>query len=84
MNSVTYKSMIIHKPIFLDKASFDSYIVHKETERRVSMDTGNWITFNRLCDNLKKWLNTLKQFVSFCWRFVWVCLTILWGWHLKD
>ena len=31
-----------------------------------------------------KWSNTMKQFVSFCQRNVWVCLTILWGWCLKD
>ena len=27
--------------------------------------------------------NALKQFVDCCRRIVWVCLTILWGWHLK-
>ena len=27
--------------------------------------------------------NTLKQFVEFFWRIVWVCLTILWGWCLN-
>ena len=27
---------------------------------------------------------TLKQFVGNIWRIVWVCLTILWGWRLKD
>ena len=29
-----------------------------------------------------KWSNTLKQFVGFCQRIVWVCLIILWGWCL--
>ena len=48
--------------------------------------------FNPLSPNHTKWSNTIKQFVdccqlkqfSGCWkRIVWVCLTILWGWHLK-
>ena len=40
-------------------------------------------TLNPLILNLTKWSNTPKQFIG-CWkRIVWVCLTILWGWHLK-
>ena len=27
---------------------------------------------------------TLKQFVGFCQRIVWMCLAILWGWCLKS
>ena len=34
---------------------------------------------NSLSANPTKWSNTFKQFR----RIVWVCLTILWGWHLK-
>ena len=30
-----------------------------------------------------EWSNTLKQFVGFCRRIVWVCLTLLWDWRLK-
>ena len=30
-----------------------------------------------------KWSKTLKKFVGFCRRVVWVCSTILWGWSLK-
>ena len=33
--------------------------------------------------NPTKWSNTLTQVAGFCWRFVWMCLTILWDWHLK-
>ena len=39
---------------------------------------------NPLSANHTKWSNTLKQFVGKNRRIVWVCLTILWGWHLKD
>ena len=28
--------------------------------------------FNPLCANPTKWSNTLKQFVGFCWRIIWV------------
>ena len=38
-----------------------------------------WI--NLLTANPKKWLNTLKQFVGFCRRIVWMCLSILCGWR---
>ena len=38
---------------------------------------------NPLSVNPTKWLNTLKQFVGYSRRIVWVCLTILWGWRLK-
>ena len=34
--------------------------------------------------NSTKWSNTLKQFVGFCQRIVWMCLAILWGWCLKS
>ena len=33
--------------------------------------------------NTRKWLNTFKQFVDISRRIFWVCLTILWCWHLK-
>ena len=38
---------------------------------------------NALSTNSKKWSNTLKQFVGFCQRIVWVFLIFLWGWCLK-
>ena len=43
-----------------------------------------FVEFDPLSFKPTKWSNTLKQFVGFCWRIVWVCLTILWGCHLKD
>ena len=33
--------------------------------------------FNPLNTNPPKWSNTLKQFIGYCQRIVWVCLTIL-------
>ena len=41
------------------------------------------IGLNPLSANPTKRSNTLKQFVDCCRRIVWVCLTILWGWHLR-
>ena len=38
---------------------------------------------NSLISNPTKWSNTLKQFVGNSRRIIWVCLAILWGWHLK-
>ena len=38
---------------------------------------------NPLSANPTKWLNTLRQFIDFGRRIVWVCWTILWGWCLK-
>ena len=38
---------------------------------------------NPLSANPTKWSNTLKQVVGSCLRIVWVCLTFLWGCHLK-
>ena len=35
------------------------------------------MVFNTLHANLTKWSNRLKQFIGFCRRIVWVCLTIL-------
>ena len=40
-------------------------------------------TVNPLSANTTKWPNTFKQFVGNTRRIVWVCLTILRGWHLK-
>ena len=44
------------------------------------------LIFSSSSANPTKWSNILKQFVGklHCRRTVWVCLTILWGWHLKD
>ena len=41
------------------------------------------ICINPLNANPTKWSNKLKQFVGNSRLIVWVCLTILWGWHLK-
>ena len=41
-------------------------------------------TLNPLSANTTTWSNTLKQLIGYCRRIVSVCLTILWGWHLKD
>ena len=38
---------------------------------------------NTLSVNPTKWSNTRKEFVGNSRQIVWVCLTILWGWHLK-
>ena len=40
--------------------------------------------FNPLSANPTKCSNTLKQFVGNSQQTVWVCLTIWWGWCLKD
>ena len=47
------------------------------------LNTIPFIYFHSLNSNSSKWSNTLKQFVGCCRRIVWVCLTILWSWHLK-
>ena len=38
---------------------------------------------NPLSANPTKRSNTLEPFVGKSQRIIWVCLTILWGWHLK-
>ena len=40
---------------------------------------------NPLSTNPTKWSNTIKhtQFAGYCRGIVCVCLSILWGWHLK-
>ena len=38
---------------------------------------------NSLSASPTKWSNTHKQFVGKGRQIVWVCLTILWSWHLK-
>ena len=40
------------------------------------------VTVIPLDTNLIKWSNTLKKFLKFCRRIVWVCLNISWGWRL--
>ena len=48
-----------------------------------------WLTesflfsFIPLSENLTRWSIPLKQFVGKSQQIVWVCLNILWGWHLK-
>ena len=37
------------------------------------------VNFHPLSANPQKWSCTLKEFVGFCRRIVWVCLTILFG-----
>ena len=36
-----------------------------------------------LSTSVTKWSNNLKQSIGNSWQIVWVCFTILWGWHLK-
>ena len=38
---------------------------------------------NPLSANPTIWSNILKEFLGFCRRDIWVCLTILWGWRLR-
>ena len=38
---------------------------------------------NNLSSKTTKWAKTLKHFLGYCRRIVWVCLTILWDWRLK-
>ena len=40
-------------------------------------------SYNPLLANTPVWSNTLKQFVDNSRQITWVCLTILWGWHLE-
>ena len=40
--------------------------------------------FKSLSANSTKWSNSLKQFVGYSRRIVWVCLAIFWGWRLKN
>ena len=44
----------------------------------------NLLKVNPLSANPTKWSNTLKQFVGFCRRIVWVYLTFFGGWHSKE
>ena len=46
----------------------------------LTTQTFRFFYLNFLSANLTKLLNTLKKFVSFCQRIVWLCL---WGWGLK-
>ena len=55
----------------------------KANEREFQQILGVLSFFNPLNANPTKWSNALKQFVGKNQRIVRVCLTILWGWHLK-
>ena len=48
----------------------------------LSMYFQKWF-INPLSTNTTKWSNTLKLFVGNGGWIMWVCLTILWGWHWK-
>ena len=54
------------------------------TLRFYALTNNSIMTINPLRANLTKWSNTLKKLVGCCWRIVWVCLTILWGWRFKE
>ena len=78
-----YRANIIH---FWSR--FNSYTASKHLKifKNIENTDLKWIIstkwkqhFNPLSANLTKWSITLKQFVEFCRRIVWVCLTILWG-----
>ena len=58
------------------------YYTHALDEWIVKFRHQSW-KINPLSANPTNWSNTLKQLVGCCWRTVWVCLTILWDWHLK-
>ena len=71
-------------------SAFNSLMKHQDFNYSYEGDHDLWwkihaISFNNpLSTNPTKWSNKLKQFVSNSRRVVWVCLTILWGWGLKE
>ena len=70
--------------LFLDSNTLQ--YCHKITESvKVKGNIGTiWIEcLNYLSANPTKWSNTLKQFIGNSQLMAWVCLIILWGWHVK-
>ena len=64
--------------------SFSSYYIFRNAFSRFIRPAEMKIfNVNPLSANSTKWSNTLKQYVGNMLHIVWVCLTVLWGWHLK-
>ena len=61
---------------------FGNFQINKATPWKEN-DYSHASFFNPLRANPTKWSDTLKQFVGNSGQIVWVCLTILWKWHLK-
>ena len=76
------------KKLFLRHCEFVEKMVHSFTYlcRYSSWKFGDQRYFSviALSANPTKWSNTLKQSVGISRGIDWVCLTILWGWRLKD
>ena len=67
----------------LDKCAdimLNEFRVNNEDPKMTSIDR----IFEPFSTNPTKWSNTLKQFVGNRRRIVWLSLTILWVWRLKD
>ena len=84
------KQLSIYLPkqlgIIISKSDFQATIHSDIVYYPIDISPSKWC-IERYCHswpnltspNPTKWSNTLKQFVDF-----WVCLTISWGWPLKD
>ena len=80
--SISYLANILNHNINFSKMPM--FILVVETSPKIKIFfTPSILHFNPLNAIITKWWNTLKQFVGNNWRVVWVCLPILWGWHLK-
>ena len=58
------------------------YIIFLTLTNLPYLSTFEWWYLNPLSGNPTKWSNTLNL-SEICQRILWVCLTILWNWHLK-
>ena len=68
--------------IYVYRVIVTSTIPNKAEKVAMFLDeVGDW--FYPLSDNPEKWSNTLKQFVGYCRRIVWVSLTFFGGLALK-
>ena len=95
MDSFLYDRDLRHERVKLNKVLSNnnclSYIYriwlfpisNQNTYLRISMAAFTISYINPVNANPREWSNTLKQFVGYCPRIVWVCLTILWSWGLK-
>ena len=69
--------------VFIWNKHNDSKSIFQNGQKMVLTSQNGQTHFNLLSANPSKCSNTLKQFVGNSRQIVWVCLTILWGWHLK-
>ena len=60
-----------------------SAIILKPLLPKENLRIWTWHNLDPLSTNPTKWSNKLKQFVGCSQQIVWICLTILWGWHLR-